>query len=63
VAGGRPLPLHVGDDECGSTEWLTSPVARDLAQHRGLTGHDQLQRWLTEQQLSWLTESGRVLIG
>jgi hexosaminidase len=55
--------VHVGGDECRRTEWLASPDARRLAEQRGLSGPDQLQRWFTEQLRGWLTERGRVLVG
>lgn len=55
--------IHVGGDECPRVEWLASPRAQELAERRGLSGPDQLQRWFTEQLRVWLSERGRVLVG
>ena len=55
--------VHVGGDECRRTEWLASPAAHALAGQRGLSGPDQLQRWLTAELRTWLADRGRVLVG
>ncbi len=55
--------VHIGGDECPSTEWLASPRAAELAAQRGLAGPGQLQRWFTDQLNRWLAERGRIAVG
>lgn len=55
--------IHVGGDECPTTQWRNSEAARSLAAERGLADVTQLQPWFTEHLRAWLAEHGRTLLG
>ena len=39
--------VHIGGDECPTTEWEASPRARQLCERLGLAGAQELQGWFT----------------
>lgn len=55
--------VHVGGDECPTTQWEASEDAARLARERGLAGPGELQGWLTRHLRGWLAERGRQMIG
>jgi len=55
--------VHIGGDECPTTEWEASARARELATKRGLTGPEQLQGWFTAQVAEVARSRGKTLIG
>jgi hexosaminidase len=55
--------VHIGGDECPTTEWAASDRARQRCQELGLTGVGQLQGWFTAQMAAVLQAKGRALVG
>lgn len=55
--------IHIGGDECPTTEWEASARARELCQRRGLDGPHQLQGWFTARMAEVLAARSRRLIG
>jgi hexosaminidase len=55
--------IHIGGDECPTTEWQASPHAHELAADRGLDGPELLQRWFTDQIRDWLAARDRIAVG
>ena len=55
--------VHIGGDECPTTEWEASPAARRRAEALGLTGPQQLQAWFTARMSEVVSAKGRSLIG
>jgi len=55
--------VHVGGDECPTTEWEASPRARELMGRLGLSEARQLQGWFTAQVSEVLSSRGRQLVG
>jgi len=55
--------LHVGGDECPTTEWEGSASARALMRAHGCTSARQLQGWFTARIANFLSERGRRLVG
>jgi hexosaminidase len=55
--------VHVGGDECPTTEWEESPSARAVMQVHGFTSARQLQGRFTARIAGFLTERGRRLVG
>ncbi|PRY59427.1 hexosaminidase [Knoellia remsis] len=55
--------IHIGGDECPTTEWVADPRGAELAQRRGVDGPGQLQGWFTRHLVDWLAERGRRTVG
>ncbi len=55
--------IHIGGDECPTTQWERSKAAQQLADDRGLAGVHELQPWFTSHLRDWLAERGRRLVG
>ncbi|HMK97926.1 MAG TPA: beta-N-acetylhexosaminidase [Acidimicrobiales bacterium] len=55
--------VHIGGDECPTTEWEASADARRRADELGLAGPRQLQGWFTAQVAETVTAAGKSLIG
>ncbi|GAA4640799.1 beta-N-acetylhexosaminidase [Actinoallomurus vinaceus] len=51
--------VHIGGEECPTTQWETSPVARRRAAELGFTTPTQLHGWFLRQMQETLTEHGR----
>jgi hexosaminidase len=59
-----PSPfIHIGGDECPTTEWEASPSARRLRESLGLTGAHGLQGWFSSRVAAALSAKGRVTVG
>ncbi|OLF19160.1 beta-hexosaminidase [Actinophytocola xanthii] len=52
--------VHVGGDECPSTEWAASPVAMARVAREGLAGPEALRGWFLGRVGEFLLENGRV---
>lgn len=55
--------VHIGGDECPTTEWESSPRARERAAELGLGGPKELQSWFTARIGEALAAHGRSLVG
>jgi hexosaminidase len=55
--------VHIGGDECPTTEWEASARAQQLCQRLGLSGVSELQGWFTAQMSEVLTSKGKTLVG
>ncbi|MBO1330601.1 beta-N-acetylhexosaminidase [Streptomyces sp. VRA16 Mangrove soil] len=56
-----PSPhIHIGGDECPTTEWAASPVARSRAAAEGLAHTDALRDWFLGRIGAFLVERGRT---
>lgn len=55
--------VHIGGDECPTSQWEGSDAAARLAADRGLAGVEDLQPWFTAHLRNWLTRRGRTVIG
>jgi hexosaminidase len=55
--------VHVGGDECPTTEWRHAPGAQARKRQLGLSDESGLQHWFTGQLHAYLTKAGRRLIG
>ncbi len=56
-----PSPhVHIGGDECPTTQWAASPVARARAAAEGLAGTDALHGWFLRRVGEHLLERGRT---
>ena len=55
--------IHIGGDECPTTQWRQSPSAATLAADLGLTSVDELQHWFTGRLRDWLGARGRQAVG
>lgn len=55
--------IHVGGDECPTTQWRSSDEAHRVAAERGLNDVDSLQQWFTAHLRDWLADHGRRLVG
>lgn len=55
--------IHIGGDECPTSQWLANDEAAELASSRGLAGPEQLQAWLTKHLVRFLSERGRRVVG
>lgn len=52
-----PYPyIHIGGDECPTTQWATNELCLKRVQEEGLTGVNQLQSWLVEELGTYLKE-------
>ncbi|MFB7371381.1 beta-N-acetylhexosaminidase [Streptomyces sp. NPDC056222] len=59
-----PSPhIHIGGEECPTTEWHASPVARRRVAEAGLDGPDALHGWFMEQIGRHLLDAGRRPLG
>ncbi|WP_327433900.1 beta-N-acetylhexosaminidase [Streptomyces sp. NBC_01236] len=59
-----PSPyLHVGGDECPTTEWAAHPDARRRAREEGLAGPERLHGWFMGQIGEFLVRRGRRPLG
>ena len=57
VAGIFPYPyIHIGGDECPTTQWATNELCLKRVKDEGLTGVNQLQSWLVEELGTYLKE-------
>ncbi len=54
--------VHLGGDECPTTQWSVSAAARRRMDELGLSDVDQLQGWFTAQVASVLDDAGRRLV-
>ena len=54
--------VHIGGDECPTTEWEASERARQRCTALGLAGPDQLQGWFTAQMSEVVSARGKVLV-
>jgi hexosaminidase len=55
--------VHLGGDECPTSEWESSPRALALMREHGYTEARQLQGWFTAQMAAHLGSRGRTLVG
>lgn len=56
-----PSPhVHVGGDECPTTEWAASPAASERIKAEGLSGPGELRGWFLGQVGNHLLERGRI---
>lgn len=55
--------VHIGGDECPTTEWEASAAATRRAQEGGLPGPAHLQGWFTARMAEVLASRGRALVG
>jgi hexosaminidase len=55
--------VHVGGDECPTTEWESSESAQELMRHEDFETERQLQGWFTARIAGHLAERGRLLVG
>lgn len=57
VANIFPYPyIHIGGDECPTTQWSTNEDCLRRVEEKGLTGVEQLQSWLVEELGTYLKE-------
>jgi hexosaminidase len=54
--------VHVGGDECPTTEWETHPRAQQIMDEEGFTNEGQLQGWFTERIAEHLARRHRRLV-
>ncbi|MFI7341517.1 beta-N-acetylhexosaminidase [Streptomyces sp. NPDC050085] len=52
--------VHIGGDECPTTEWAASPAARERAAAEGLAHTDALRDWFLGRIGAHLVERGRI---
>lgn len=55
--------VHIGGDECPTTQWEGSPRARERMRELGIDELAQVQRWFTGRLARFLAERGRRLAG
>ncbi len=55
--------VHVGGDECPTTEWEASEKAQGLMRQEGFGSARQLQGWFTSRIAEHLADRGRLLVG
>jgi hexosaminidase len=55
--------VHLGGDECPTSEWESSPRAQALMREHGYTQARQLQGWFTARMAAHLRSRGRTLVG
>jgi len=59
-----PSPyIHIGGDECPTTEWEQSASAAELMRAAGYCSPRQLQGWFTARIASWLAGRERKIVG
>jgi hexosaminidase len=54
--------LHIGGDECPTTEWAASPRAQARCRELGLEGVGQFQAWFTSRMAEVVAGGGRQLV-
>jgi hexosaminidase len=54
--------VHVGGDECPTTEWTTNARAQEIMREEGYTDEVQLQGWFTSRIARHLAERGRRVV-
>lgn len=54
--------IHIGGDECPTTQWADDSQMAELARQQGLEGPRQVQRWFTEHMRDWLERHGRTAV-
>ncbi|MGA2124376.1 MAG: beta-N-acetylhexosaminidase [Acidimicrobiales bacterium] len=54
--------VHVGGDECPTTEWKTNPRAQQIMREKGYADEGQLQGWFTERIAQHLAQLNRQLV-
>lgn len=52
--------VHLGGDECPTTEWEASPAARARAAQLGLSGPGRLQSWFSARACAFVLDRGRI---
>jgi hexosaminidase len=57
------LYVHIGGDECPTTEWEVSRRAQALCRSLGLSGAQQLQSWFTARMSEVVSARGKRLVG
>jgi hexosaminidase len=55
--------VHVGGDECPTTEWTTSPRAQEIMRAQGYDDERQLQGWFSARVEHHLAQHQRRLVG
>jgi hexosaminidase len=55
--------VHLGGDECPTTQWVDSEAVRERMVAEGLENLGQVQGWFTRQVATVLAEEGRRLVG
>ena len=55
--------VHIGGDECPTTEWEASSDARRVWEANGLDGPRQLQSWFAGRMAEVVSARGRALVG
>jgi hexosaminidase len=55
--------VHLGGDECPTSEWESSPRAKALMREHGYSEARQLQGWFTARMAEHLGTRGRTLVG
>jgi hexosaminidase len=55
--------VHLGGDECPTSEWESSPRAQALMREHGYDSARQLQGWFTARMAAHLGSRGRTLVG
>lgn len=55
--------VHIGGDECPTTQWARSERARQRMRDLGIADVEEIQGWFTRRIGAHLTERGRQLIG
>ena len=59
-----PWPhVHVGGDECPTTEWTTNPRAQEIMRDEDYDDERQLQGWFSERIAAHLAQRRRRLVG
>lgn len=57
IADVFPYPyIHIGGDECPTTQWATNADCLRRVSEEGLSGVNELQSWLVEELGTWLKE-------
>ncbi|MHA6764183.1 beta-N-acetylhexosaminidase [Streptacidiphilus sp. PAMC 29251] len=51
--------IHIGGEECPTTQWEASPAAREKARRLGLAGPDELRAWFLKEMADFLAVHGR----
>lgn len=54
--------VHIGGDECPTTEWAASPAVHARMRCLGLDGVDQIQPWFTNRMSNYLRGHGRTAV-
>jgi hexosaminidase len=54
--------VHIGGDECPTTEWEADPRARELSESRGLDSPPRWQSWFTARMADVVSARGKTLV-